>query len=118
MNIYISHSRKFDFQKDLYQPILDSDLANKHHFILPHEKSEAPYETKELFRAKRCNFIIAEVSYPSTGQGVELGWADILEIPVVCIYKQGAEISIALSSVSNKFLMYTDSENMIQDIRT
>jgi hypothetical protein len=49
--------------------------------------------------------------------GIELGWADFLNIPIVCIYKEGAEISGSLSVITKKFLMYTDAENMISDLR-
>lgn len=116
MNIYISHSRSFDFKNELYEPIRNSVLSQEHTFILPHENDETPFNTKELFQKKGCDLVIAEVSYPATGQGIELGWAEMLGIPIICIYKDGAKISGSLSVISKKFLMYTDTENMIQDI--
>ncbi|CAN5120855.1 hypothetical protein BH09PAT1_BH09PAT1_6380 [soil metagenome] len=116
MNIYISHSRKFDFKNDLYAPIKASELASKNHFILPHDKTEELFNTKELFHSKGCELVIAEVSYPSTGQGIELGWANAMEIPIVCVYKDKAEFSKSLHEVSKRFLMYTSKENMIVDI--
>jgi hypothetical protein len=116
MKIYISHSRSFDFKKELYEPIRGSGLDEKFEFIYPHEHSDIPYPTRELFQNKGCNLIIAEVSYPATGQGIELGWASMLDIPIVCIYKDGAKISGSLNAVTSKFLMYTSPENMIEDI--
>ncbi len=116
MNIYISHSRSFDFQKELYGPLKNSELAKSHEFIFPHDERDEPFNTKELLYSKGCDLVIAEVSYPSTGQGIELGWADVYEIPIVCVYKEGVQISQSLGVVSKKLLMYTSAENMIEDI--
>ncbi len=116
MKIYISHSRNFDYKKELYEPLKNSELAKQHEFIFPYDENDTPFDTKELFESKTCDLVIAEVSYPATGQGIELGWADLLQIPIVCIYKKGVEISGSLSIISKKFLMYTDTNNMIEDI--
>lgn len=116
MRIYISHSREFDFKKALYEPIQNSELSKHHRFIFPDQALEESFDSKELLVSKQCDLVIAEVSYPATGQGIVLGWADMCGIPIVCIYQQGAEISSDLSKISNKFLMYTDTQNMISDI--
>lgn len=116
MKIYVSHSRKFDFKNELYAPIKNSELSSTHIFIFPHEASDTPFNTKELFVNKGCDLVIAEVSYPATGQGIELGWANLLEIPIICLYKDGVEPSQSLHSVSKRFLMYTNSDNMLEDI--
>ena len=74
MKIYISHSTGFDYQKELYEPIKNSELYNSHEIIFPHDKSSEVSNSKEVI--KGCDMVIAEVSYPSTGMGIELGWAD------------------------------------------
>jgi len=115
MNIYISHSRGFDFQNELYDPIKSSELVDRHTFIFPHDTEEG-FNTKELFQNKGCDLVIVEVSYPATGVGIELGWADLLNIPIVCIHKDGVQPSDSLHAVSKRFMMYTSKENMIEDI--
>ena len=116
MNIYVSHSRNFDFKNELYQPLCASELNKMYTFILPHESDEVPFATKELFQSKGCDLVVAEVSYPGTGQGIELGWADMYDLPIICLYKEGAKVSSSLSLISKKLLMYTSQENMIEDI--
>jgi hypothetical protein len=74
MKIYVSHSTSFDFKEELYKPIRSSDLNSIHEIILPHEDSNEQFKTLDLFKSGGCKLIIAEVSYPSTGQGIELGW--------------------------------------------
>ena len=116
MKIYISHPTAIDYKNKLYSPIRHSELNKQHEFILPHEDQEAPYNTKQLFESGTVDLVIADVSIPSHGVGIELGWAEMLDIPIVCIYKEGAEVSGSLSIITKKFLMYTDTENMIQDL--
>lgn len=116
MKIYVSHLRNYDFKKELYDVLGNSNL--KHEFILPHKDSETPFNTKDLLQNKKCDLVLAEVSYPSTGQGIELGWANIYGIPIVCIYKKGAKIAGSLKVISNTFIEYESSEDLINKLRT
>lgn len=116
MKIYLSHSRNFDFQNDLYNPIKVSSLATKYTFVYPHETSEASFPIRQQLDNQEIAVIIAEVSFPSTGQGIELGWASAVNVPIICLYKNGTKPSNSLHTVSAKLLMYTDTQNMIEDI--
>lgn len=114
MKIFVVHASTINFKEDLYAPLRNSKLNEEHEIILPQENGRMEV-TREFI--KSCDVIIAEVSAPSTGQGIELGWANVLEVPIICIYKEKADFSPALHYVSNKFLMYTSKENMIEDIK-
>lgn len=116
MNIYVSHSRNFDYHKELYIPIETSSLTIAHTFILPHKQSNSLFHTKDLFKSNKCDLVLAEVSYTSTGQGIELGWADLMDINIVAIYKHGMNISKSLQTVTSDILPYTDTKDMIQKI--
>jgi len=116
MKIYIAHSRNFDFQKELYNPIKNSPIGKEHTFIFPHEESGESFGSKELFK-KGCDLIIAEVSHPSTSLGIELGWADMLNAPIICIYRKDSKISGSLKAVTKTFLEYSDTDDLINKIR-
>lgn len=117
MKIYVGHSKQSDYVKELYQPLRESTLNTMHEIILPHEEHEnaVDFLTKELM--KTCDLMIAEVSYPATGLGIEIGRADCFNIPILCIYKKGAKISGSLQLVSNHFVEYTDVEDMIENLQ-
>jgi hypothetical protein len=117
MKIYVVHSSKFDYKKELYVPIRESALNSLHEFIFPHEyeKENELFDTKNLYRSG-CDLIIAEVSYPSFGIGIELGWAEMYKIPVVCIHIKGIKPSSALSVVTDKFIEYESTEDLIKKI--
>jgi hypothetical protein len=114
MKIFVAHSSNFDFRNELYLPLRNSKLNLKHEIFLPQEKSDTGPITKDII--KNSQLIVAEVSYPSTGQGIELGWANIYDIPIVCIYKEGATFSNALRKMTDNFIAYKNQENMIEKL--
>lgn len=116
MKIYVSHQRRGNYEEELYRPLLSSKLAEKHSFIFPHNKSQKPFNTKDLFKNKLCDLVLAEISYPATGQGIELGWADIFNIPIYCIYRKGQDVSGSALSVAIKSTEYIDVKDMIEKL--
>lgn len=109
--IYIGHSRGFDYEKELYEPVRQLQLGSDVQIILPHENGATGASTKELFQ-NGCDLFIAEVSYPATGLGIELGYADMLHVPIVCLSKSGLKISGSLKRLTNRFVEYVDSEDL------
>lgn len=110
MNIYVAHSTSFDFKRELYAPLRSLD---DYDFIFPHENATFT-DSKSILRS--CDLVLAEVSYPSTGLGIELGWADILDTPIICIYKTGASVSSSLATVSDVRIEYSSTEDMLQKL--
>lgn len=83
-------------------------------FILPHEKSSTPNNMREIICTS--DLVIAEVSFPSTGQGIELGWANISKVPIACIYQSGKNYSSSLKVITNKFVSYNNDKNLVKII--
>lgn len=115
MEIYVAHTRSFNFQEELYKPIRLSSLNNKHNFILPHEHTKELFNSKDYLKNK-CDLVIAEVSFPRIGLGIELGWADLFGVPIVCVYKKGSRLSGSLREVSSTFIKYSSEEELISGI--
>ena len=82
-------------------------------FFFPHKSKET--NTKEII--SNCDLVIAEVSLQTTGQGIELGWANFSNVPILCVYKKGSEISSSLKFITNEFIEYENIEDMIRKIR-
>lgn len=107
MKIFVSHSTGFDYIELLYKPLKEFFNENAIGFILPEEKQS---NSKQAISS--CDIFIAEVSYPSTGSGIEIGWADMLNKPIYFIYITGSKPSSALKYVSDKFIEYDDIEDL------
>lgn len=114
MKIYISHARNFDYVNELYKPLKESHLPIE--FIFPHESSSESFNSKELFENQGCNYVLAEVSTPSTGQGIELGWADVFGIPILCFFKAGTEPAKSLNKITDKIIEYGDEMDLVNKL--
>lgn len=115
MNIYIGHSNNFDFKAELYTPIRKSKLNKHHHIVFPHEDSLEPFNSEEYL--KSCDLMIAEVSYPSTGLGIELGWAHIYKTPILAIHKNGTKLGGSIKVVTDDIINYSNPNDMIKKLR-
>lgn len=115
MKIYFGHSREFDYEKELYEYIRKDAILSKENIILPHEKGYKGNSSREFY--SNLDLFIAEVSYPSTGLGIELGWAYDEKIPLICIYKKNAKISSSLKVITNNFYEYENAEELVNIIK-
>lgn len=84
--IYVAHSSGYDFVNDLYLPIKNSKLWDMYGFILPHDNRDYHPDSKKGIQNSKV--FIAEISYPSTGAGIEIGWANTYNIPTLFIHNQ------------------------------
>lgn len=116
MKIYVSHSKGFDYKTELYEPLRNSGLNQE--FIFPHESSQDSFNSKELFEKHLCDLVLAEVSIPATGQGIELGWADVFKIPILCVYKQNSKIAGSLQIITKDFIEYSNFSDLINKLTT
>ena len=108
MKIYVAHSSGFDYQSELYQPLREL-MSEEREFIFPHDR-EVIDKTDSII--KDCDLFLAEVSYPSTGMGIEMGWADAAGVPIVCVYKKGSSVSPALRCMTDNFVEYSNLEDL------
>jgi nucleoside 2-deoxyribosyltransferase len=115
MKIYIAHARSFDFQQDLYAPIQRSSLFHKHQFVLPHAGA-GQVHTSSKGIIESCDCLIAEVSHPSTGMGIEIGWAHAANIPVYAMYRRDCTPTNALAAVTKQLYPYDDVIDTLQKI--
>ena len=114
MKIYLSHSSNFDYETELYAPLKASQVAKKHQIFFPHDPENNGQKSKDIIRTS--DLVIAEVSYPATGEGIELGWADAYETPILCLYSSGSKISSSLKFISKDFIEYAGQADMLRKL--
>lgn len=113
MKIYISHSSKYDYKNKIYNPIKQSNLVRENTLFFPHDDNKI-VNTKEMIA--NYDLVIAEVTLPATGQGIELGWADYAKTPILCLYEKGAKISSSLKFITKDLIEYENDIDMINQI--
>ena len=112
MKIYIGHSTDLEYMEKLYEPLKDSSIGREHEMIFPHDLEEF-FNSREFLK-KKCDLFVAEVSKPSTGLGIELGWADIFEVTVLSICQEGNEPSSALEAVTEDVTDYRSGKELVE----
>ena len=114
MKIYVSHPKSFDYVNELYKPLKEANLPVE--FIFPHEEGSDPYDSKLLMERHGCDYVLAEASFPATGQGIELGWADVYKMPIICFYKSGTKPAGSLKVITDKIIEYSDTNDLVNKL--
>lgn len=114
MKFYVAHSSGYDYKTELYEP-LKAAFASEHEMFFPHDTEAQGVKSKDII--PKCNAVLAEVSFPSTGQGIELGWAAATGVPIICFFRAGSSPSSALRFVSDNMVEYSSPEDMVAKIR-
>lgn len=113
MKIFLAHSSDFDFRKKLYEPLRGSSLNDEHDIHLPQEGGKEEI-TKEMI--KNTDVFIVDVSMPSTGAGIETGWADVFGVPIIAMHEAGSRSSSSINKLTNHHIEYTNPQDMIQKL--
>jgi len=113
MKLYVGHASSIDFEEKLYNPLKDTSLAENHDLVFPHENSQEPFDSKS-FLSGDADLFVAETSKPSTGLGIELGWAETYGVPVVCVHRSAVEPSSSLKVVAENVVPYDSQEELVE----
>lgn len=112
MKIYFAHSKQLENPQQIYSRL---ESLTEHNFIFPYKDSSNPINSKEII--KSIDLIITEVSYASTGLGVEIGWAESFNKPVICVYKKGSVISNSLKLIKAQLIEYSNIDELEQILK-
>jgi hypothetical protein len=115
MDIYVGHPSRIDFEGELYTPLRESSFNEDHNLVFPHEESGL-FDSKAFLRDE-ADVFLAEVSKPSTGLGIELGWADLFDVPVIGLFRRGSEPSFSLKPVTRRLIEYSDEDELVRNVK-
>ena len=114
MRIYVAHSKDFDYKNELYLPIRNDERLAGHEILLPHEFDRNSSNSREFYAS--LDMLIAEVTYPATGLGIELGWAYDSGIPIHCLYRKGQKYSGSIRAVTENIYEYNSIGELLDII--
>ncbi|AHB42196.1 hypothetical protein RAAC3_TM7C00001G0338 [Candidatus Saccharibacteria bacterium RAAC3_TM7_1] len=113
MKLYLSHASNFDYQTELYKP-LKAAFMGKYEIYFPHDVENNGQNSKDIIAT--CDLVIAEVSRPSTGQGIELGWANAAGVPIICFHQENMKPSGAVKYVAKAMFSYTTTDSLVNEL--
>jgi len=110
MKVYLAHSSNCDYINNIYKPILaDPELSKI--ITLPHMEKDYMHNRNYY---EDFDLVIAEVSNPSTGLGIELGFFYDEKKPIYCIYR--GDYSKSLEAITNNIIEYNNIVYTIKKI--
>ena len=115
MKIYIGHSSGMDFVENLYQPLNRSNLSEDHELVFPHDDSTELFDSKS-FLENEADLMVAEVSNASTGLSIELGWADLFDVTIICVYRESDEPSSSIDALDCRKFEYRNKVEMVEKL--
>lgn len=113
MKIYVAHASGFDFRTKLYEPLRASALDTEHEILLP---QEGPIEEITRDMLGQADALVADVSMPSLGVGIEIGWADSFSMPVIAIYEKGSTPSFSIDNAVTTRFEYENGEDLVEKL--
>ncbi|MEG2310667.1 MAG: hypothetical protein RSB76_01610 [Clostridia bacterium] len=114
LDIYISHSKKMDYKNKLYNPLLKSKIGKENNLILPRTPQYNNIDTKDVLA--NSDVLIAEVTIPGTGVGIEIGRAQCCNVKILCLLKKGEKCSTSVRRVCENIIEYSSEDEMIYKI--
>jgi hypothetical protein len=116
MKIFVSHSSNYDYNKQLYVPFLEVVENSNHNVFLPEIDRDNIIKTKDIIM--KSDLFIVECSRPSIGLGIECGWAEAFNVPIVAIYEQSFKLSGSIKFITDKIYSYCNKNELKQLLKT
>lgn len=83
--------------------------------IFPHDSEEGVKLTRDAI--DKSDLVLVEVSIPSTGSGIELGWANAAGKPIIAFHQGGSEPSPALKFATQAMYVYVTEDDITKVLR-
>jgi nucleoside 2-deoxyribosyltransferase len=113
MQIYLTHATCFNYQEELYKPLQHLVLPQAK-LILPHLNHTQAINSQHIIT--QSDLVIAEVSFASTGMGIELGWASLLNKPIYCVHRYNTQYSSSIKVITQQIMAYEGSAQLAQGL--
>jgi hypothetical protein len=111
----IHASNHLEYQHDLYDKLKQSEIYTQHLIVFPHEADKPATYSKHIIADS--DLIVADISFPSIGLGIELGWAETYQRRIIAIYKEGCIASTSVKLITNEIIEYATPDEMLLKLK-
>lgn len=89
-----------------------SELQSGVEIVFPHDVESEVQMTKD--ELAQVDLVLVEVSIPSTGSGIEMGWANAAGKKVVAFHQGGSAPSPAIKFVASEIQVYVTEDHILE----
>lgn len=116
LKVYFVHSRRIDFNNDIYLPVLRSNILSKHTLIFPETNENKDTYYKDLM-AKADLFVI-DLTNPDTGFNLELKNAIVLKKPILALAKKSIGYEEKYQKLLKNVIGYSNKQELANYVET
>lgn len=116
LNVYFVHSRRIDFNKDIYLPVLRSNTLSKHTLIFPETEANKDTYYKDLMA--KADVFVVDLTNPDTGFNLELKEAIILKKPILALAKKSIGYEEKYQKLLKNVIGYSNGTELAYYVET
>ena len=117
----ISYSNRKLFNKEVNRLKTFFKSKNIELLVFVDKYNFKPNQEKEMMQTAfqeidNCDYLIAELTTKSIGVGIEIGYAFAQNIPIIYLYKIGADYSTTAAGSANHSISYNNEIDLIKKL--
>ena len=116
LKVYILHSRKTNYNEDLYLPLLRSRVLANHTLVL--STSEKLKDTYYKTLIDDCDLVVAELSHPDMGFNMELKEAIVAKKPILPLANKEIGYEDKYNKLLKNIVGYNDANELVYFVET
>lgn len=116
LKVYFVHSRRIDFNNDIYLPVLRSNILSKYTLIFPETEANKDTYYKDLMA--KADLFVVDLTNPDTGFNLELKEAIVLKKPILALAKKSIGYEEKYQKLLKNVIGYSNSQELAYYVET
>ena len=116
LKVYILHSRKTNYNEDLYLPLLRSRELSYHTLVM--STTEKLKDTYYKTLIDDCDLVVAELSHPDMGFNMELKEAIVAKKPILPLANKEIGYDDKYNKLLKNIVGYADTNELVYFVET
>ena len=116
LKVYILHSRKTNYNEDLYLPLLRSRVLSYHTLVM--STTEKLKDTYYKTLIDDCDLVVAELSHPDMGFNMELKEAIVAKKPILPLANKEIGYDDKYNKLLKNIVGYADTNELVYFVET
>lgn len=110
MKLFIAHASAFPYEEKVYAPVRGLCERDGHEAVFPQDGAYGPRNWRESITG--ADAFVLDASVPSTGAGIEAGWASAAGVPVIAVHEKGSVPSTVVAYIAAAIVEYDGPEDL------
>lgn len=111
LKVYFVHSRRIDYNNDIYLPVLRSNILSKHTLIFPETNANKDTYYKDLM--EKADIFIVDLTNPDTGLNMELKESILLKKPILALAKRSIGYEEKYQKLLKNVIGYDNPQELV-----